>query len=811
MLAYATATLAVAATATAGPPAPPPTMPTQEFGFHYAFGDNMVLQQAPASAAVYGFMSAGGTSVQVKVMQGTTVVHTLTADVGPNTTQQAFGAGFGVRPCAKADCPPYDMAGWNPWNQPLNTWKALIPPTAATASGAPAEYTIVATCTGCSGNTTDTISNVVFGDMWYCSGQSNMWLPVDHSFSRNDTVAAIQAGKYTNIRGMFGGSANHPDGGTSWVPGGRGYGRSDGDSPWMTAAQAIATGSSAGNGGSYPLFKMGASCWYFGQRLSELGVTVPIGLVDTAIGGQRIEEYMENTTIAVCQNRSSENIPWWDGELYATQVIPFVDMTVKGWVWYQGENNMGALKGSAIENLGYSCEQRQLIYGWRQVWSRTPGTTDPHAPFGIVTLASSGAEGADAAMGAMRIAQTAGYGVLPSPELPNVFLAQAYDLDDPWGPAAGPCFETAANGGYECCTSSGGPIKPPMVPPAPSIPSSPIQCSAPGNWQNSTGITGCKVVDFGANGTVPAESADACCSICSNSTLSKLGCAYWQYYQDRSGPEHATCTLYSTIGTTAAYSKWATFGGIRPFGPPPPPPPAVCTPALASKCAAACGAAADTPVAMGGIHPRSKKPVGDRLGQAAYNLVYGGKGAYTGPTLSGCSLSGATLTINFNASLLAGDKVVLQPWGQGTPGKYGMTGGSYLDVQTNADNFCMEPGHDLTGAVVCPTWAGGTGKPVNTSTTTLDGGWIQGLNFTLNSDGASINVDLSPLNGTAPTSVRYAWSIVNCCDLNDPDLYVTKPCGPASCPIMSTSKLPANPFLAKIVNGKCECIAPQVC
>lgn len=169
--------------------------------------------------------------------------------------------------------------------------------------------------------------------MWYCSGQSNMWLPVDHSFSRNDTVAAIKAGKYNNIHGMFGASANGPDGGKNgWTPGGQGYGRKTGDSPWLTAQQAIATGASAGTGGSYPLFKMGAACWYFGQRLSELGVDVPIGLVDTAIGGQRIEEYMNNATIAVCNNRSSEDIPWWDGELFATQVIPFVDMTVKGWV-----------------------------------------------------------------------------------------------------------------------------------------------------------------------------------------------------------------------------------------------------------------------------------------------------------------------------------------------------------------------------------------------------------------------------------------------------------------------------------------------
>ena len=224
------------------------------------------------------------------------------------------------------------MQGWNPWNKPLLTWKALLPPTAANKGGAaPMEYTITAECSGCTANATQVLSGVVFGDMWYCSGQSNMWLPMDHSLSRNETVAGIKAGNFSNVRGMFGGSGNVPDGGKSYHVGGEGYGRKAGSSPWMTASQAIATGSSASTGGSYPLFKMGAACWYFGQRLSELGVDVPIGLADTAIGGQRIEEFMNNATISKCTNRSSENIRWWDGQLFATQVLPFVDMTVKGW------------------------------------------------------------------------------------------------------------------------------------------------------------------------------------------------------------------------------------------------------------------------------------------------------------------------------------------------------------------------------------------------------------------------------------------------------------------------------------------------
>ena len=35
-------------------------------------------------------------------------------------------------------------------------------------------------------------------------------------------------------------------------------------------------------------------------------------------------------------------------------------------------------------------------------------------------------------MGGMRWSQTGNYGVLPNPALPNTFLAQAYDLGEPW-------------------------------------------------------------------------------------------------------------------------------------------------------------------------------------------------------------------------------------------------------------------------------------------------------------------------------------------------------------------------------------------
>ena len=160
--------------------------------------------------------------------------------------------------------------------------------------------------------------------MWYCSGQSNMWLPVQYTFSRNKTVAAIKQGKYTNIRGIFSPSATTPTA----------------SGMWKTAPQAIEDGNETSP--TYSLFEMGATCWYFAQELAERGLKTPIGIADTAIGGQRIEEFLNNKTYTgaiPCLDEvggkpggAAGGSPW-TGHLFATQVMPFVDMTVKGWTW----------------------------------------------------------------------------------------------------------------------------------------------------------------------------------------------------------------------------------------------------------------------------------------------------------------------------------------------------------------------------------------------------------------------------------------------------------------------------------------------
>ena len=90
-------------------------------------GDGMVLQMAPAQATVWGFVPAGR-SVSVQ-FNGDTIASTILNWYGNNT------------------------------------WLAKLP----RIEGSLKEYNISAT----SGGTTITLANIVFGDVWVCSGQSN--------------------------------------------------------------------------------------------------------------------------------------------------------------------------------------------------------------------------------------------------------------------------------------------------------------------------------------------------------------------------------------------------------------------------------------------------------------------------------------------------------------------------------------------------------------------------------------------------------------------------------------------------------------
>ena len=139
------------------PPTPAPFLGSG-LAFASAFSDHAVLQRAPAAAAVYGI---------IRVADGSGVIPSgVTVTIAPRT-DSAGG--------------PYTVVAehFDRVNATYTRWKARLRP----MEGGMGPHTISATCIGCSKQQADarfsaTIQDVVFGEIWFCSGQSNMWLPV---------------------------------------------------------------------------------------------------------------------------------------------------------------------------------------------------------------------------------------------------------------------------------------------------------------------------------------------------------------------------------------------------------------------------------------------------------------------------------------------------------------------------------------------------------------------------------------------------------------------------------------------------------
>eukprot|EP00937_MAST-01D_sp_MAST-1D-sp2_P001167 g1167.t1 len=608
--------------------------------FNASFGDTMVLQSADragAKACLSGTLGAGGTAATLSV----------------SSSAGRFDA---------YDVPATLRAG----DDGFTLWSACLPPTKSGGG----EATITALCTGCNaGNSSATLTRVVFGEVWYCSGQSNMALPLMHTLTRNASRdAVLKAGKYGNIR-IHGMSGNmNPT------------------QPWATLEAALGT---ADDSDKSAFGSFSSTCYYFGEQLSDElaalsadGKTAPpIGLIHTAWGGSMIEQWLTNQTIAQCANASlgSSNQQWHD-----QRVLPYVGTTVAGWVWYQGENDMHGFFGNSALRTGYSCLMPKLVAEWRRLWSAEPGTTAPDAPFGLVTLAPSGGEGG-ASIGTMRWAQTAGFGAVPNAAMPNTFLAQAFDLNDPF-----------AN----------------------------ISC----------------------------------------------------------------------YGKTKCHDNMPWNASWPP------------------SCRKYCDSVRTSNFYMGPIHPRDKRPVGQRLGGAAAVAAYGKQGHASGPTLAGCTAAGGKVTLRFKSGGgggsgggAAADGVRVQPYYDGTAvvgGKAYDALGSKMAVLLNASMFCMQEGG--RGAPACRD--DGTGRAFDAAGYDASRLW-RTVDVAPGAAANEVVLDLARTNGTA-FAVRYAWT-GDCCSENPP---TSEPCPVASCPLMGTgSGLPVNPFVAKIEGGKCKCVAPTAC
>jgi sialate O-acetylesterase len=231
-------------------------------------------------------------------------------------------------------------------------WMVRLP---AMKAGGPYEVTI-------QGTDTVKLDNVLVGEVWFCSGQSNMEWTVKASANPQEEIAAANHPRIRHIK-IPHVPAETPQSDV----------KSDG---WKVCSPETA-----------PDFT--AVGYFFGRNLQEK-LDVPIGLIGCNWGGTRIEPWTppQGFKAISALKDIADNLDKFPQKndkgainhqtalaLYNGMVAPLVPYGIKGALWYQGESNNG-------EGMLYQEKMKALISGWRSVWNQ------PDLPFLYVQLAS---------------------------------------------------------------------------------------------------------------------------------------------------------------------------------------------------------------------------------------------------------------------------------------------------------------------------------------------------------------------------------------------------------------------------------------
>jgi len=315
-----------------------------------ALGSHMVLQRAPQRANIWGWSSAGDH-----------IVLNLN-DTSYNTIAASDGA-----------------------------WNILLDPTAA---GGP--YTI--SVSGSSG-TKAMLDDIYFGDVYVCSGQSNMQFTVHSAFNATEEIQA--ANNFPLIRVFTVGTGT-----TSATP----------LSEFTTISQGWSVASSASIGaGDWSEFS--AVCWFFGRDLFDK-LHVPIGLFSDNWGGTPVQAWSSPDALKLCPTSVvSVGGPGDPSNLWNAMIVPILPMTITGATWYQGEANAG-------NSNYYACAFPEMIKDWRLKWG---GETKKNFPFYFVQLSTWASNDVNSEA-LVRLSQ------MYATQLPNVGMCTAMDSGDPTSP-----------------------------------------------------------------------------------------------------------------------------------------------------------------------------------------------------------------------------------------------------------------------------------------------------------------------------------------------------------------------------------------
>ncbi len=211
----------------------------------------------------------------------------------------------------------------------------------------------------CGKKDTATLTNVLFGEVWLCSGQSNMEFRVDRTL---DFKGDLEKDMNTNIRFLC-------------------TGRIASETPQYDIPQQEKYNTTWQVCNPEELAKFSAVAYGFGKELQE-NLDVPIGLIDASYGGTFIEGWLKSEVIAadtkIAIDAAKIRHKTWKGKnshLYNANIYPIRFATVAGTIWYQGCANV------ASSPLGYEHSLEVLINSWREEFR------SPNMPFYVVQIA----------------------------------------------------------------------------------------------------------------------------------------------------------------------------------------------------------------------------------------------------------------------------------------------------------------------------------------------------------------------------------------------------------------------------------------
>ncbi len=186
-----------------------------------------------------------------------------------------------------------------------------------------------------------TLKNILLGEVWLCSGQSNMEMPMmgfgDSPINGSNDF--LLDADNDNIRLFKVARA------VSAVPVDTCTGK------WSAASAETASGFSA--------------VGYLYARLLQQKLKVPVGIICSSWGGSAIEAWMSHETIlpfAEAYKRTTQEksaIHQRASNLYNGMISPLVNYAIKGAIWYQGESNIGNYRE-------YAALQAGMVANWRK-------------------------------------------------------------------------------------------------------------------------------------------------------------------------------------------------------------------------------------------------------------------------------------------------------------------------------------------------------------------------------------------------------------------------------------------------------------